>query len=95
MHPAEDERRAEATDARRRHIERHVGRGKRLQEVPQSHKLRIVDTTAGAAGVYQSAVWSVVCQQKCPRNGRKPSGSVQPTLPLGRSHSGTTKPAFQ
>jgi len=62
MHSAENERRAEAAGAWRRHIQWHIGRSKRLQEVPQPLKLRIADAASNAAGVYQSAVWGVVRQ---------------------------------
>jgi hypothetical protein len=52
MNPAENEGRPETAGARRRHIQWHVGCGERLQEVPQSLKLRIFDTTSSATGVY-------------------------------------------
>jgi hypothetical protein len=66
MHAVQDERRAKAAFARRRHVERNLGRGKRLQALSQSPKLGVADPTASAAGVHQSAVWGLVGQQECP-----------------------------
>jgi len=39
MHGAEHQRRAEAARARRRHVERHIGRSERLQPPPQPFEL--------------------------------------------------------
>src|SRR5215468_1299223 len=64
MHAAKNQRRPEAVGARWWHLQRHLGHGKRLEALPQSPKLRIVDAPADTAGIYQSAVWSVVRQQE-------------------------------
>jgi hypothetical protein len=64
MHAAEDERRTKAAGPRRRHIERHLGGGERLQAAPQSLQLGIVDPDPGATGIHQSAVRCVIRQQE-------------------------------
>src|SRR5271156_2992378 len=60
MYAAEDEQRAEPARARRRNVERHGRRRPRLQAAPQAFKLRMVDASAGAAGVNQPTIRIIV-----------------------------------
>ena len=79
MHAAEDERGAKPPRARWRHVQRHLGRGKRLEAAPEPFQLRIVDASPGAAGINQPPVGVVRREQKRAEPRRDPSGSVQPT----------------
>ena len=74
MHAAEDERRTKAASPRRRHVDRHLRGGERLQAAPQSLQLGIVDPDPGATGIHQSAVRCVIRQQERPEP-REPSRS--------------------
>jgi hypothetical protein len=56
MHAAQHERGAKPAVAWRRNVERHIGRGQRLQEAPQALKLGVVDTGPDAAGINQLSI---------------------------------------
>jgi hypothetical protein len=64
MHAAEKERRAEAGRARRRHVERHLRNGERLQPPPQPFELGLVD--AGLYGPESPRGLAFPCQSACP-----------------------------
>jgi hypothetical protein len=64
MHAAEDQWGSEAAVARRRHFERHRVDSKRLQPSTQPFQLRLLDASAGAAGIDQPSVRIVIGEQQ-------------------------------
>ena len=64
MHAAQNERRAEPAGARRRHVERHIGRRQGLEAAPQAFKLRPVEAGADAAGINQPVIRVVISEQQ-------------------------------
>ena len=64
MHAAEHQRRAEPGRARRRHVERHLSSGQRLQPPPQPFEFGLVDAGADPAGVSEPSVRIVIAEQQ-------------------------------
>src|SRR5205814_268297 len=60
--------------ARRRGVERHLGRRQRLQTARQPFKLGMADPGAGAARVNKPPIGIVIGEQQGPRKDRVPSG---------------------
>ena len=79
MHAAENQRRSEATVARRRHRERHLENRQRLQTPPEALQLRLFDAGAGAASIDQPSVRIVIGEQQRADPRPRTFGSVQPT----------------
>ena len=74
MDAAQDQRRSEAAVARRRDIERHLGRRQRLHAAPQPFELRVADAGAGAAGVNEPPIGIIIGEQQSPKMGPRSFG---------------------
>src|SRR5580704_14136536 len=74
MDAAQDQRRSEAAVARRRDIERHLGRRQRLHAAPQPFELRVADAGAGAAGVNEPPIAIIIGEQQSPKMGPRSFG---------------------